>query len=94
MQEYIKQRCQDIGLYIAENNATVRSAANKFGVSKSSVHKDMVERLPAVNPALFAQVRKVLELNKAQRHIRGGQATLEKYKKLKVVRKATRRSGY
>lgn len=82
MQEYIKERCQNIGVYIVETGATVRQAATRFGVSKSSVHKDMVERLPHTNPTLASEVRKVLEVNKAQRHIRGGQATLMKYKRI------------
>lgn len=90
MQEYIKERCQTIGTYIVETGATVRQAAMRFGVSKSSVHKDMVERLPQANPTLAKQVRSVLELNKAQRHIRGGQATMMKYqKKAKEKKKKT-----
>ena len=80
MQEYIKERCQQIGQYIVESGATVRQAAAKFGLSKSSVHKDMVDRLPYANPVLSVDVRTVLETNKAQRHIRGGQATHLKYK--------------
>ena len=63
-----------------EQNATVRAAAAKFGVSKSTVHKDLTERLRKVDPMLFQQVRNVLEQNKAERHIRGGLATRRKYK--------------
>ena len=71
--------CQ-LALYLIENRATVRSAARKFGVSKSTVHKDLSERLPAYNRALYLQVKEVLDENKAQRHIRGGLATRRKYK--------------
>ena len=65
---------------IIETGATVRATAQHFGISKSTVHKDLVQRLPQYNPVLFSQVRKILELNKAQRHIRGGIATRKKYK--------------
>ncbi len=65
--------------YIIENRATVRAAAGKFGISKSTVHKDITERLPRMNPALAAQARQVLDVNKQERHIRGGIATKEKY---------------
>ena len=66
--------------YIIENRATVRAAAKKFGVSKSTVHKDLQDRLPQFNRSLYLQVKEVLEVNKAQRHIRGGMATRKKYK--------------
>jgi len=79
----IKHRVLTIGTYIAETNATVREAAALFGVSKSSVHKDMTERLEYVNPELYEKVRKVLDINKAERHLRGGMATKEKYLKQK-----------
>lgn len=79
MKDYIEQRVIAIANYIVENDATVRSAATVFGVSKSTVHKDCAERLPALNQALATQVRKVLDVNKSQRHIRGGLATKEKY---------------
>ena len=79
MKDYIEQRVIAIANYIVENDATVRNAAMVFGVSKSTVHKDCAERLPALNGALAAQVRKVLDVNKSQRHIRGGLATKEKY---------------
>lgn len=80
----IKQRVLTIGTYIAETNATVREAAALFGVSKSSVHKDMTERLEDISPDLYEKVRKVLDVNKAERHLRGGMATKEKYLKKKL----------
>lgn len=80
MTDYIQQRVRDLAVYIIENGATVRSAANRFAISKSTVHKDLQQRLPQCDRALYLQVRKVLDLNKAQRHIRGGIATREKYK--------------
>ncbi len=70
-----------LGEYIIETGATVRAAAKKFHVSKSTVHKDVSDRLRAVNPQLYKEVRHVLEVNKAQRHIRGGIATREKYRR-------------
>ena len=76
-----KERCEVLGEYIVENNTTVRAAAKKFGVSKSTVHSDVSERLKKASPSLYIEVRKVLDDNKAQRHIRGGQATKEKYLK-------------
>lgn len=79
MKEYIEERAIEIGTYIIDSNATVRQTAKKFGVSKSTVHKDVSDRLIYINPALAKQVRKVLDLNKAERHIRGGMATKEKY---------------
>lgn len=80
MHEQIKDRAQKLGSYMVENNATVRAAATKFSVSKSTVHKDLTERLQRINPVLYDQVRIVLEQNKAERHIRGGLATRKKYK--------------
>ena len=77
----IEQRACDLAVYIIENQSTVRSAAARFGVSKSIVHKDLTERLPRINPALYRQVRHLLDVNKAERHIRGGLATREKYRK-------------
>ncbi len=79
MKEYIEERAIEIARYIIENNATVRQAAKAFGVSKSTVHKDIVERMERINPLLASQARVVLEQNKAERHIRGGMATKEKY---------------
>ena len=81
MKGYIEERAIDIAHYIVEENATVRQAAKKFGVSKSTVHKDVADRLFAINPVLATQARKVLDLNKAERHIRGGLATKDKYKR-------------
>ena len=69
----------DIAKYIVENNATVRQTAKKFGISKSTVHKDVTERLTKINPSLAQKARKVLDVNKSERHIRGGLATREKY---------------
>ena len=77
--EHIRERCIRIGQYIADTGATVRGAAGHFGVSKSSVHKDMDERLPKINRLLYRQVRGVLSYNKAVRHLRGGEATRQKY---------------
>lgn len=79
MREYIEERVLQIGEYIIKSNATVRQAAKEFGVSKSTVHKDVTERLEAVNASLAAEVKKVLDVNKAERHLRGGEATREKY---------------
>ena len=76
----IEERAQNLALYILENRATVRAAAQKFGISKSTVHKDLAERLPAFNRTLYLQVKQVLDENKAQRHIRGGLATRKKYR--------------
>lgn len=69
--------------YIIENKATVRAAAKKFGVSKSTIHKDVSERLRHLNPNLYSEVKTILEKNKQERHIRGGKATKEKYAKLR-----------
>ena len=79
MKTYIEERAIEIANYIIENNATVRQAAKNFGISKSTVHKDVTERLAQVNPALAAEARKVIDVNKSERHIRGGMATKEKY---------------
>lgn len=79
MKGIVEERAVELGQYIIESKATVRSAAKKFGVSKSTVHKDVSERIEHVNPALASEVRKVLDVNKAERHIRGGLATREKY---------------
>lgn len=79
MKEYIEERAMEVAAYIIENNATVRQAAKQFGISKSTVHKDITERLTQVNPALAEQAGKVLQINKKERHIRGGLATKEKY---------------
>ncbi|MBQ9988499.1 MAG: sporulation transcriptional regulator SpoIIID [Clostridia bacterium] len=80
MRENIDERAVQLGLYIAETGATVRAAAAKFGISKSTVHKDVSERLRRNNRALYQRVRAVLDENKAERHLRGGWATHRKYK--------------
>lgn len=85
MKDYIAQRAMNIATYIIEHNTTVRQAAKQFGVSKSTVHKDVGERIGYINPALAKEVRKVLEQNKCERHIRGGLATKEKYLHKKSV---------
>ena len=79
MKDYIEERAVEIACYIIENKGTVRQAAKKFGISKSTVHKDVTERLSQLNPTLAAQARQVLDVNKQERHIRGGLATREKY---------------
>lgn len=79
MKTYIEERAMEIARYIIDNNTTVRQAAKHFGISKSTVHKDVTERLVQVNPSLAAEARKVLDVNKSERHIRGGLATREKY---------------
>ena len=76
---YIEERAMEIARYIVDNNTTVRQAAKHFGISKSTVHKDCTDRLTQIHPSLAAEVRKVLDVNKAERHIRGGLATKEKY---------------
>lgn len=80
MTDTIDQRARELAVYIIENGATVRSAASHFGISKSTVHKDLQQRLPKCDRILFQQVRQVLEQNKQERHIRGGLATRYKYK--------------
>ena len=74
-----KERCVILGLYIVENNATVRSTAMRFGISKSTVHKDVTQTLKNVNRSLYLDVRSVLTKNKEERHLRGGEATKKKY---------------
>ena len=76
----IEERACDLAVYIIEHRCTVRAAAARFGISKSTVHKDLTERLKRVNPPLYAQVRQLLDWNKAERHIRGGLATRLKYR--------------
>lgn len=83
MDSTIEQRACELAVYIIETGATVRTCAKKFGISKSTVHKDLSQRLRQYNKSLYLQVRKVLEQNKAERHIRGGLATREKYLKNK-----------
>lgn len=79
MKTYIEERAVEVANFIINSNATVRETAKKFGISKSTVHKDITDRVESINPQLAKDVRKVLELNKAERHIRGGMATREKY---------------
>ena len=79
MKDYIEERAINVAAYIIENNATVRQTAKQFGISKSTVHKDVTERLNHINPSLDLEARKVLDINKSERHIRGGLATREKY---------------
>lgn len=79
MKDYIEERAVAIANYIIDHNATVRQTAKKFGISKSTVHKDVTDRLEHINPSLAAQARVVLDVNKSERHIRGGLATREKY---------------
>ncbi|HHX96884.1 MAG TPA: sporulation transcriptional regulator SpoIIID [Clostridia bacterium] len=81
MQDYIRKRVLEVCHYMLDTTATVRQTAAVFGVSKSTIHKDMTERLPMINQELARQVKYVLERNKAERHIRGGEATRRKYKK-------------
>lgn len=82
MQDYIQKRVLDICAYILETKATVRKAAQVFQVSKSTVHKDMTERLPSLNKQLAQEVKTILDENKAERHLRGGEATRRKYKEI------------
>ncbi|MGI5874171.1 MAG: sporulation transcriptional regulator SpoIIID [Bacillota bacterium] len=82
MQDYIARRVMEISRYMLESRGTVRQTASVFGVSKSTVHKDLTERLPLLNEAIAGRVREILEVNKAERHIRGGEATKRKYRGL------------
>lgn len=79
LKDYIEERALEIASYIIENQATVRQTARQFGVSKSTIHKDVTDRLSQINPQLAKEARKVLDFNKQERHIRGGLATREKY---------------
>ena len=85
MRENLEQRAEELAVYIIENRATIRAAAKHFGVSKSTVHKDLSERLREGNRSLWQEVKKILEHNKAERHIRGGNATREKYEKRRAA---------
>ena len=84
MHDYIEERIFQSAAYIIENGATVRDTARVFKISKSTVHKDVSERLLLLNPGMAAQVRRVLDVNKAERHIRGGEATRKKYADIKI----------
>lgn len=89
MHDYIKERTIKIGKYIVETRKTVRMIAKEFGVSKSTVHKDLTERLPKINQDLASEVKKILEYHKAIRHLRGGEATKQKY-----IRKELKEKNY
>ena len=80
MKDNLNERACKLAVYMIETNATVRSAAKHFGISKSTVHKDLTQRLEQYSPTLYAQVRDILDVNKQERHIRGGMATRRKYK--------------
>ncbi len=80
MQTDMDQRARRLAVYMIENRATVRAAAAAFGISKSTVHKDLISRLPQLDPGLYRQVRALLDQNRAERHIRGGLATRRKYR--------------
>ena len=83
MKDYIRERVKEVAHYIYETKATVRQAARIYGVSKSTIHKDVTERLKEVDAELADRVKKILEYNKAERHIRGGEATRKKYRNMK-----------
>jgi len=80
LKDYIEDRVLEVAKYIIESKATIRRTAKVFGVSKSTIHKDMTERLPTINPQIANEAKTILDLNKAERHIRGGRATRLKYK--------------
>ena len=85
---YNKERCEAVAVYMLENKATVRGTAIHFGISKSTVHKDLTEKLRYNNRDLYEKVKKILDFNKSERHIRGGEATRRKYKSIKTSREA------
>ena len=82
MKDYIEERVLEVAKYIIDSKATIRKTAKVFGVSKSTIHKDMTERLPKINPQIATDAKNILDFNKAERHIRGGKATKMKYKTL------------
>jgi len=92
LNDYIEKRVMEISNYIMETSATVRQVAKIFGVSKSTVHKDITERLPLVNRALAQEIKNILEYNKSERHLRGGEATRIKYQTLKKGNLQTKNS--
>ncbi len=92
MHDYIKERAIRIGQHVIETRKTVRKIAKEFGVSKSTVHKDLTERLPEINPELASQVKEVLEYHKSIRHLRGGEATRQKYKRKSRMKMDSTRS--
>lgn len=84
MKDYIEERVLEVAKYIIDSKSTIRKTAKLFGVSKSTIHKDITERLPKINPQIADQAKEILEFNKAERHIRGGRATRMKYKVVNV----------
>lgn len=82
MTDTMKDRAQRLAVYMIETGSTVRTAAQQFGISKSTVHKDLSQRLPYYDPLLYRQVRQILDKNRQERHIRGGMATQKKYRQL------------
>ena len=80
LKDYIEERVLEVAKYIIDSKATIRKTARIFGVSKSTVHKDITERLPKLNPQIAKEAKQILDINKAERHIRGGKATKMKYK--------------
>ncbi|WP_434305319.1 sporulation transcriptional regulator SpoIIID [Clostridium botulinum] len=80
MKDYIRERALDVSNYVLNTKSTVRRTAKVFGVAKSTIHKDITERLPKINPEVAKKVKEILDYNKSERHIRGGQATKTKYK--------------
>lgn len=87
MKQAVEERAIELGEYIIESRATVRRTAKKFGISKSTVHKDVSQRLQNLNPSLYNEVKEVLEYNKSERHLRGGLATKNKYRTLSDLKK-------
>jgi putative DeoR family transcriptional regulator (stage III sporulation protein D) len=92
VKDYIQKRVLDLSQYIADRRATVRQAAKFFGVSKSTVHKDVTERLPRINRGLAREVKRILDTNKAERHLRGGEATRKKYQT--KLERVVKKGGY
>lgn len=84
MKDYIEERVLEAARYIIDSKSTIRKTARVFGVSKSTIHKDITERLPKINPQIAEKAKKILDLNKAERHIRGGKATKMKYKSMDI----------
>jgi putative DeoR family transcriptional regulator (stage III sporulation protein D) len=80
LKDYIEERVLEVAKYIIDSRSTIRKTAKLFGVSKSTIHKDITERLPKINPQIASEAKEILEFNKAERHIRGGRATKMKYK--------------
>lgn len=81
MRHYTRERCEILAEYVIDTKSTVRSTAQHFGISKSTVHKDLSQKLKYINPRLYGEVKEILELNKSERHLRGGEATRQKYLK-------------